>query len=75
MQEKELYLTITLCSVRRFYMYYYPWSTFLAGCAIVSTIQVFAYTFIGFVSAYTSCSSFNAKQIIFFMVLYPHMCR
>lgn len=47
MAYKPHVLCVLFC---RYYMYYYPWSTFLVGCAIVSTIQVFVYSFIGFVS-------------------------
>lgn len=52
-------------------MYYYPWATFIVGCAIVSGIQVFVYSFIGLVRSFphiADCGSFCLTFILFLLI-------
>lgn len=47
-------------------MYYYPWLSFTAGCALVSAAQVLCYLSIAVVSALASLSTVHS-------VKYEHM--
>lgn len=45
-----LLLTLLIPWMFRYFMYYYPWFSFAAGCALISGLQILCYLSIAVVS-------------------------